>query len=673
MSKHILVVILWALALHIEARVDKHFHRRVAWVKELKTFVQDLQERNPMLLTTYRGQEFLKKLSFFEAAYASSNYDCFFAGWPSKLVKSGGRKVCQSPSRGNAEYENGGCQSGELQCQPLMFGKGLCVGFKTSGDKQLAFAKCENKFKAKGNFDFLQMMTPEEKTALKEISLLARSICEEGSIGVQKSRPMCRNLLARFNDSMSAIERAPAQAEETQVAPVPGDADYVDPIEQQELEPETVVEKKEVSSDPASEEICEVPIVVDKKIEVESSSIIKTVNNDADQLYIEIKKEFRESAHCRPEMVLNDPKEKLSPVLFSQLMEEMRFMIETGDHLTREVKMKRFKEIVQNHKLSPATQAYGEELLNKYEDTPAGRFEAMARLRGVMAQDMAEVAKRTPGYGAQSIQSALAQRGIFATDEDGRPECPFVDEKAFRQALAGREAVLKSANKSAIKNVDLLTIVDYTKPSNQRRMFVIDLKTKKVLHNTWVAQGGGKDRSQELGSDGLGSHPLTSNEPKSLLSSEGFYLASQASRGSVYLNNLTLKGIDEANSNMESRAIVVHGWRTPNSEYVSKTWEMSEKPLTRQAGRDIYREFMQLDFKTTKEDLFNITQELKAAADSRDYVDATDGCLGVPDTNMGHVDRKGRNKSQLELLREDLPGSLMFNYTGPDTRSKYLK
>lgn len=700
MFKHLFVLILFAMALQIEAAVDKDYHARVDWVRDLKMFVQDMEDRNPEMLTTKRGQEFLLKLSLFEEAYASGNYDCFFAGWPSKLVKSGGKKLCQSPSRGNAEYENGSCKQGQMQCQPLMFGKGVCVGFSSSSQKQLAFSSCEKKFKAKGSYDFLKTLSPEEKTALKEISVLAHDICEKGSVGVQKSKPMCKSLLAKFKDGLKAIDRAPATEEKPEPVednkdeekkedkkdessstpnrvPVPGDADYEDPIPQQDLDeedeiPVTVVEKKdEVIKQ--NDDICEPPVVVDKKIEAASDEIIKTVNSGTDQLFEDIKKEFLDSPHCAPEMVLNDPKEKLSPVLFHQVLEEMKFIVETSSYLTRDIKIQKFKELAKGYKLSEDTINYGETMLKNYEDTSAGRFDAMARVRGVMLQDMAEVAKRTPGYEAESIKEGLAERGIFTKDADGFPQCPFVDKDAFRNALAGREAVMKSGNKSSISNPNLITIVDYSKPSNQRRMFVIDLETKKVLHNTWVGQGGGKDRSQTLGTDGKGSNPQTSNEPKSLLSSEGFYIAHQASAGSVYLNNITLKGIDEANTNMGSRAIVVHGWRTPNSDYVAKTWEMSEKPLGRKPGKDMYKEFMSLDFKTTKEDLFNITLDLKNAAAGRDYIDATDGCLGVPDTNMGHADRKGRDKSQLELLREDLPGSLMFNYTGPNTKSKFLK
>ena len=96
--------------------------------------------------------------------------------------------------------------------------------------------------------------------------------------------------------------------------------------------------------------------------------------------------------------------------------------------------------------------------------------------------------------------------------------------------------------------------------------------------------------------------------------------------------------------------------------------------MKRLPGQDIYKEFMSIDFKNTKEDLFDISMPISSAATAREYMDATDGCLGVTDAKIGHLDRQGRNKSQLELFREDLPGSLMFNFNGPKkTKSQYLE
>jgi L,D-transpeptidase catalytic domain len=659
MFKQLFGLLLFTITFHIEASTDAGYEARVAWVKELKSFVHDLESRNPELLTTESGKKLKLRFSLFEEAIASGNYDCFFAGWPSQLIKNGKRQICQNPSKGNSEYQKGSCSNSQMQCQPLMFGKGLCVGFSTAKEKQMAFANCENKFKKNTNYDFLKILSNEEKTSLKEISLLAHDICETGKVGVQKSRPMCKNLLSKFKHGLESIERAPASENEKQM---------------QDEKIKQVKSKVDEAKTAKEEEICDVPIVVDEKVENEVDALIKTVNTNTDKLYDDIKKEFLNSSFCAPEKVLNDPKDKLSPVLFTQLINEMRFVVDTNESLTREIKIMRFKGLAETYKLSPDTIKYGEEILKNYKDNSEGRFEAMARLRGVMLQNMAELASKTEGYEAESIKEGLGIRGIFKADEDGNYECPFVDENAFRDALAGREQVLAGANKSKITDPNIITIVDYSRPSNERRMFVIDLKNKKVLHNTWVGHGAGADRSMEAGPNKDGSSPATSNENGSLLSSEGFYIVKSASTGVKYLNNVTLEGIDVNNKNMGPRAVVVHGWRTPTHEYVNKTWAMSEgKGAKRLPGKDIYKEFMQIDFKTTQEDLFNLTMEVSNAAAARPYVDGTDGCLGVPETPMGHVDRKGRDKSQLELLRDDLPGTLMFNYTGPKkTKSQYL-
>src|SRR5690606_37911428 len=93
----------------------------------------------------------------------------------------------------------------------------------------------------------------------------------------------------------------------------------------------------------------------------------------------------------------------------------------------------------------------------------------------------------------------------------------------------------------------------------------IDLNSKKVLHNTWTAHGGGNN--QGPGEDGLGSNPQVSNASGSNLSSDGFIIATQASYGPLFGNNVLLKGIDENNTNMARRAVVLHGWLSPMAGY----------------------------------------------------------------------------------------------------------
>ena len=96
----------------------------------------------------------------------------------------------------------------------------------------------------------------------------------------------------------------------------------------------------------------------------------------------------------------------------------------------------------------------------------------------------------------------------------------------------------------------ILTIVDFTKPSSQKRMWIVDVNARKLLLNTLVAHGR---------NTGNVTAKTFSNEPNSYMSSLGFYLTSKTYYGKHGLS-LRLKGMDEGfNSNAMQRAIVIHG------------------------------------------------------------------------------------------------------------------
>src|SRR5690606_9555018 len=65
----------------------------------------------------------------------------------------------------------------------------------------------------------------------------------------------------------------------------------------------------------------------------------------------------------------------------------------------------------------------------------------------------------------------LLGSNIFAEDDEGNAVCPFVSEDAFNKAIKGFEA-LKSKHGSKITKKNQITIVDYSQPSNARRLFV---------------------------------------------------------------------------------------------------------------------------------------------------------------------------------------------------------
>lgn len=118
----------------------------------------------------------------------------------------------------------------------------------------------------------------------------------------------------------------------------------------------------------------------------------------------------------------------------------------------------------------------------------------------------------------------------------------------FRKAAVGYQNFKQKGLVSPSKSV--LTVIDFTKSSREKRLWIIDLKSKKLLFNTLVAHGRntGQDKAVKF-----------SNTPNSYMSSLGFYLTDATYFGKHGLS-LRLTGKDAAfNSNAMARAIVVHG------------------------------------------------------------------------------------------------------------------
>ena len=57
-----------------------------------------------------------------------------------------------------------------------------------------------------------------------------------------------------------------------------------------------------------------------------------------------------------------------------------------------------------------------------------------------------------------------------------------IDYTVFERAIAGY-------NRMGSFDKNILTVIDFTKPSTEKRLFVIDLKLKKVLFISYVAHG----------------------------------------------------------------------------------------------------------------------------------------------------------------------------------------
>lgn len=119
-------------------------------------------------------------------------------------------------------------------------------------------------------------------------------------------------------------------------------------------------------------------------------------------------------------------------------------------------------------------------------------------------------------------------------------------ETAFLKGMTGYN---KLQEENRIEN-ELLTIVDFNLPSTQKRMWILDMNTKKVLFNTYVAHG-----------QGTGGNMATkfSNTSNSHQSSLGFYVTAETYYGKNGLS-LFIDGMEKGfNSNARNRYVVIHG------------------------------------------------------------------------------------------------------------------
>ena len=121
-----------------------------------------------------------------------------------------------------------------------------------------------------------------------------------------------------------------------------------------------------------------------------------------------------------------------------------------------------------------------------------------------------------------------------------------------------------------------ITIIDYSKPSTEKRLWVLDLKTRAVLYEELVAHGMG------TGDNMATSFSNTADSHKSSLGlfvTEGTYVGKNG-------YSLRLDGLDQGfNDRARERAIVMHG-----APYVSDSFVQAQGRLGRSWGCPALRE-----------------------------------------------------------------------------------
>jgi len=162
-------------------------------------------------------------------------------------------------------------------------------------------------------------------------------------------------------------------------------------------------------------------------------------------------------------------------------------------------------------------------------------------------------------------QAAFEQKASMLFARLGVIDLPY---SLLREGLVGFYNV-RAAGRGA--NRPVLTLVDFSRPSQQKRLWVIDVAAGRVLFHTLVAHGKASG----------GDLPMAfSNQEGSEMSSLGFYRTAPATYVGKHGLSLKLQGLDPGfNTNAESRAVVVHG-----ADYVCEEFVRAHGRLGRSQG-----------------------------------------------------------------------------------------
>ena len=198
--------------------------------------------------------------------------------------------------------------------------------------------------------------------------------------------------------------------------------------------------------------------------------------------------------------------------------------------------------------------------------------------------------------------------------------------EAFEMALSGFENI-------ALPNRDIITIIDFSLPSTDERMYVLDLENKKLLFQTIVSHG--RNSGQKYATS-------FSNRHGSYQSSLGFYVTENTYQGGNGYS-LRLDGLEKGiNDQAKARAVVIHGADYCSEQVIKSTGRLGRSYGCPALPRALNRPIID----TIKEGTM-----LFIYADNPEYFASSTVLKSVTDTRL----------AQRELPDVDMPGKAVLN------------
>lgn len=151
----------------------------------------------------------------------------------------------------------------------------------------------------------------------------------------------------------------------------------------------------------------------------------------------------------------------------------------------------------------------------------------------------------------------------------------------FANGIKGYE---KLNDEGRIQN-KILTIVDFGKASTEKRMWILDMTTQKVLFNTYVAHGRNTGGNEAM---------KFSNTPNSFQSSLGFYVTAETYYGKNGLS-LFIDGMEnEFNSKARERYVVIHGADYATESFIKRNGRLGRSYGCPAVPQEISKEIIEL-------------------------------------------------------------------------------
>ncbi|HWI19511.1 MAG TPA: murein L,D-transpeptidase catalytic domain family protein [Vicinamibacterales bacterium] len=152
-----------------------------------------------------------------------------------------------------------------------------------------------------------------------------------------------------------------------------------------------------------------------------------------------------------------------------------------------------------------------------------------------------------------------------------------IETDVFDLALGAASCAIKSG---AVDNPSTLTVIDYSKPSSEKRLWVFDLRSRELIYEELVAHGQGS---------GLGMATQFSNEPETHRTSLGLFKTDKPYVGRNGYS-LRLDGLDRGfNDRARERAIVMHGAPYVSAQFVKATGRLGRSHGCPAVSADVAR------------------------------------------------------------------------------------